>query len=95
MQQLIDRCLKVFENEYLADTTNLVYDYRNTLDHDHRWDALPTPEEIAKRLPNPCSWGSGMENGMINTPIALSISAIAFVLISSILRLSITITLPS
>ena len=72
MQQLIDRCLKVFENEYLADTTNLVYDYRNTLDHDHRWDALPTPEEIAKRLPNPCSWGSGMENGMINTPIALS-----------------------
>ena len=72
MQQLIDRCLKVFENEYLADTTNLVYDYRNTLDHDHRWDALPTPEEVAKRLPNPCSWGSGMENGMINTPIALS-----------------------
>ncbi|MBE6381281.1 MAG: hypothetical protein E7047_10175 [Lentisphaerae bacterium] len=72
MQQLIDRCLKVFENEYLADTTNLVYDYRNTLDHDRRFYALPTPEEIAKRLPNPCSWGSGMENGMINTPIALS-----------------------
>lgn len=72
MKQLIDRCQKVFENEYLSSKTNLVYDYRTSLEHEHRFDTLPTVEEVAKRLPNPCSWGSGMENGMINTPIALS-----------------------
>ena len=69
---LFRRCLAVFEAEYLDDGTNLVYDYRTSLDHEHRFDHLPTPDEVAKRLPNPCSWGSGMENSMINTPVALS-----------------------
>ena len=32
MKQLIDRCQKVFENEYLSSKTNLVYDYRTSLD---------------------------------------------------------------
>ena len=72
LAELMRRCLAVFESEYLDDGTNLVYDYRTSLDHEHRFDHLPTPEEVAKRLPNPCSWGSGMENSMINTPIALS-----------------------
>ena len=54
MKQLIDRCQKVFENEYLSSKTNLVYDYRTSLEHEHRFDTLPTVEEVAKRLPNPC-----------------------------------------
>lgn len=71
-EDIIQRCQKVVENELFCSKTNLIYDYRETLDHEHRFDHLPTVEEIAQCLPNPCGWASGMEDGMINTPIMLS-----------------------
>ena len=72
LQSVLLRCQEVFEHEYLDGRTDLVYDYRTSLDHEHRFDHLPTPEEIARRFPNACGWASGMEDSMLNNPIALS-----------------------
>lgn len=72
LQAVLRRCQEVFEHEYLDGQTDLIYDYRTSLDHEHRFDHLPTPEEIARRFPNACGWASGMEDSMLNNPIALS-----------------------
>jgi len=65
------RIREVFEREYFAEGMDLIYDYRTSTEHEHRFDHLPTPEEIALRLPNPCGWVSGMEDSVINGGIAL------------------------
>lgn len=51
--------------------TNLIYDLRLTLEPDGLLTDLPTPEEIARNYPNPCSWKTGMENSMINAGLML------------------------
>ena len=67
----IAQCKKVFETEYYDSQMKLIYDYRSSLEHDKRFDHLPTPEEIAQRRPNPCGWASGMEDAVINGGVAL------------------------
>ena len=50
--------------------TGLFYDYLSDLpDLGH----LPTPEEIARCFPNPCGWGTGMEDGMLSAGAAMDI----------------------
>lgn len=46
--------------------TGLVYDYVTDRDPAHRFDHLPSPEEIAVSFPNPCGWGTGMEDCALN-----------------------------
>ena len=48
------------------DETNLFYDYRTSLEQDGVIRSLPSPEEIALDIPNPCGWGTGMEDSMLN-----------------------------
>ena len=72
LENVLARCQRVFEEEYWIGSTDLIYDYRTSLDHEHRFDHLPAPEEIARRFPNPCGWASGMEDSMLNNPVALS-----------------------
>lgn len=43
--------------------TNLFYD---DLAENELFKHLPTPEEIALQFPNPCGWGTGMEDSMLN-----------------------------
>ena len=43
--------------------TNLFYD---TLPGNDLIENLPLPEEIALQVPNPCGWGTGMEDSMLN-----------------------------
>ena len=71
VQEKVMRCLKVAESELFHPETNLFYDYRTSLDHEHRFDHLPTPEDIAACQPNPCSWRSGQEDCAINGGVAL------------------------
>ena len=65
------RCQKMIEHELFHPQTNLIYDYRSSLDPAHRFDHLPTPEEIKRCQPNPCSWRSGQEDSVINGGVAL------------------------
>jgi hypothetical protein len=67
----IARCEKVFFAEHFNPEMRLIYDYRRNLSPGRGQDHLPTPEEIAARLPNPCGWGSGMEDSVINGGVCL------------------------
>ena len=46
--------------------TNLFYDFLTDHPTDPLCGYLPTPEEISIEFPNPCGWGTGMEDSMIN-----------------------------
>ena len=46
--------------------TGLVYDYITSFDHGRRFSCLPSPTEIAAAFPNPCGWGTGMEDCALN-----------------------------
>ena len=74
MDSLTEKVLhtrRVFEQEYFLEEMKLIYDYRTSMEHEHRFDHLPTPDEIAHRIPNPCGWGSGMEDSVISGGVAL------------------------
>ena len=60
-----------FEHKMLCNKTNLIYDYLVGYDEDALTKALPTVEEIALQIPNPCGWGTGMEDCMLNNPLML------------------------
>lgn len=53
--------------ERLYDSrTNLFYDFVSDYDPEHRFDHLPTLEEIADQYPNPNGWVTGMEDSVIS-----------------------------
>ena len=51
--------------------TNLFYDYTTSHDRAQKFRYLPAPEEVAADFPNPCGWGTGMEDCMLNAGSAL------------------------
>ncbi len=52
--------------ELFCEKTGLFYDWLSTRDRAHRFDHLPPPDEIRRQYPNPCGWGTGMEDSMLN-----------------------------
>lgn len=46
--------------------THLYYDYVSSDEEDGATKYLPTLEEIQAQAPNPCGWGTGMEDSMLN-----------------------------
>ena len=67
----MDKIWDFFENKMLCKETNLIYDYRTSLDEDGLIKDLPIDEEVEKQIPNPCGWGTGMEDSMLNNPLML------------------------
>ena len=53
-----------FERFY-CPKTNLFYEFV-TDDTSKAWDNLPTETEIQRSYPNPCGWGTGMEDSVMN-----------------------------
>ena len=53
-------------NRLFCEKTNLFYDYITSYEPGHAFDHLPHPDEIAALFPNPCGWGTGMEDSMLN-----------------------------
>ena len=53
--------------------TELIYDYVTSRDPLHRFDHLPSPEEVAANFPNPCGWSTGMEDCMLSAGSTLDI----------------------
>ena len=64
-------CRQYIETVLFVPKMSLIYDYRSSLEPGKYFDHLPTPEEIAQRLPNPCGWAAGMEDSVINGGVAL------------------------
>lgn len=54
-----------------CEKTSLFYD--RICDEQNPFAHLPTPEEISKQFPNPCGWGTGMEDCSINAGHMLEI----------------------
>ena len=49
-----------------SSQTQLLYDYRVGDTPDAHVKFLPTPEEIRQQFPSPVSWGTGMEDSVLN-----------------------------
>ncbi len=60
-------------NRLFLGTTNLVYDCFSSTEQEKRFDHLPWPDEIAADFPNPCGWGTGMEDCMLNAGSVIEI----------------------
>ena len=68
-QQSSDRIRDFLWNRLYCPETSLFYDH---LSPDGSFSsALPTPEELALDIPNPCGWGTGMEDAMMIAGILL------------------------
>lgn len=52
--------------------TGMIYDYRTSYDPEKRFSHLPGSAEIAADFPNPCGWGTGMEDCTLNAGLMLS-----------------------
>lgn len=60
-ENAVERAFKFVTEHLYCPDTKLLYD--------HRFDPmaiLPTPEEISRAFPNPCGYGTGMEDSVIN-----------------------------
>jgi hypothetical protein len=66
LKEKMDDAWNLLENRLFCDNTNLVYDSLSSHDPERRFRHLPFPEEIAKHIPNPAGWGTGMEDCMLN-----------------------------
>lgn len=58
-------------NKLYCEKTGLIYENITEYTNDGNIRNLPSPEQIACQAPNPCSWGTGMEDSMINAGIML------------------------
>jgi len=57
-------------SRFYCHKTGLFYEFV-TDEVSKAWDDLPTVSEIAKVYPNPCGWGTGMEDAVMNGATAL------------------------
>jgi hypothetical protein len=58
--------------------TNLFYDYITSHDTQERFKHLPSVEEIEFQTPNPCGWGTGMEDSMLNGGVAMDVICLRY-----------------
>ena len=75
MNELHARAVHVGEvawNRFFHTGTSLLYDYVSDYDPDHRFDHLPTVDEIGRQEPNTNGWGTGMEDSAINGGVLLA-----------------------
>ena len=56
----------LLKENFFDARTHLIYDLRTTTEKDGAIRDLPTPKEIARHIPNPNGWHTGMEDSMLN-----------------------------
>jgi len=66
MRKTIEKALDHVFNKLYYEPTGLIYDVLTSYENDGNICDLPTPEEIALQIPNPCGWNTGMEDSMIS-----------------------------
>ncbi len=57
---------------FFRPETNLFYDWLSSYEPGYELAHLPTAEEVKRQYPNPCGWGTGMEDSMITAGTVLS-----------------------
>lgn len=67
-----DRAWETGKARFFHPRTNLFYEFISSYDLEHRFDLLPTLEEIARQYPNPNGWATGMEDSTINGGVMLA-----------------------
>jgi hypothetical protein len=67
----------IWEKLFL-DETNLFYDYITSYEINKRFSHLPSAEEIKRQTPNPCGWGTGMEDSMLNGGVAMDLICLRY-----------------
>jgi hypothetical protein len=73
LRNQVDQAWDYVWKRFYLPSTNLIYDYITSYEEGHYLDKLPTPEEIKRQHPNPCGWGTGMEDSSINGGAMLSL----------------------
>ena len=66
----IDKATKFIEKYFFNNKTCLIYDFRINK-YRNAWYHLPNPDDINRDYPNPCGWGTGMEDGVLSGGTAL------------------------
>lgn len=69
-----DRIFGVF----FDPNTYMIYDYLTGESLEEMKQHFPTPEEIAACSPNPCGWGTGMEDNTISTGIMMDAALVRY-----------------
>lgn len=65
LPKTLEKAWNVMFKRFFNHDTNLFYEFVTT-DDNNAWHHLPTIEEINKQIPNPCGWGTGMEDSVMN-----------------------------
>ena len=60
------------------EKTNLVYDCFSSMEQKKRFAHLPWPDKISTDFPNPCGWGTGMEDCMPNAGSVIEICRLRY-----------------
>ena len=71
LESQVDSAWNAIWTNFYSSQTNLFYDFLETLDPGATLDSLPTPEEVKSLDPNPCGYGTGMEDCAISGGIIL------------------------
>jgi len=74
----IDKIENYIRNNLYCDKTNLFYDFRTSKEKDSHIVNLPLPEYISSQVPNPCGYGTGMEDSSLNGGIMLDSTVAAY-----------------
>lgn len=61
----MDNAFKIVFKKFYDKGTHLIYDYLTGEEKSYS-KHLPTIEEIGRNYPNPCGWGTGMEDSALN-----------------------------
>ncbi|MBE6704038.1 MAG: hypothetical protein E7583_02130 [Ruminococcaceae bacterium] len=78
MYKDIDKIEDYIWNNLYCDKTNLFYDFRTSKEKDSHIVNLPLPEYISSQVPNPCGYGTGMEDSSLNGGIMLDSTVAAY-----------------
>lgn len=65
MDQLLKKAFEFIYSRFFSGKTELIYDYTANPTV-HAAEYLPKPEQIKLQIPNPCGWGTGMEDSTLN-----------------------------
>ncbi|MBQ8758132.1 MAG: hypothetical protein IJZ20_00390, partial [Clostridia bacterium] len=72
MKNSLNFLWKTAFDRFYCPKTKLFYEFV-TDRQGKAWDGLPTVSEIEEAYPNPCGWGTGMEDGVMNNSTAIDV----------------------
>ena len=70
-QKLID-AEEILWSRFYSPKTHLFYDYITSYEKGKELAHLPQPDEVARQFPNPCGYGTGMEDCMISAGVMMT-----------------------